>query len=155
MRSIRPVLMTVGWIFLIPGVIQFVVAGIWVWRTQSWLDASEHGQGVVVDLSGTGSQAPVIRFTTPDGTEHTFTDSLASKPPRYRLGDQVAIRYATADPADAIVDSFISLWFVPTVIGILGVAATGVGVASAVVVPWFMRRSARPAAGASSAADAR
>lgn len=71
--------------------------------------------------------APVVEFTTPDGTIQRV-EGVASSPPRYAVGDRVDVLYDPARPGDARVDSFWGLW--------LGVVLTvvGGGVACAVAL---------------------
>jgi len=63
---------------------------------------------------------PVIELSTPGGQRRRF-EGGSSYPPKYRVGEPVAVVYDPADPKDARVDSFTELWLFPTLAG--GLAA--------------------------------
>ena len=69
-------------------------------------DLSEVGirtTGVVVGYAETVEQeettyAPVVEFSTPNGTLFTWPSELYSNPPKYRLGERVVILYDPQSP---------------------------------------------------------
>jgi hypothetical protein len=72
------------------------------------------------------SYQPVVRFR--HGTQQVqFSDSLASNPPAYHVGETVNVLYLESDPYDARIESFTSLWFLPMVLGGMGTIFLAVG----------------------------
>jgi hypothetical protein len=76
--------------------------------------------GVVVDFqvrrgpssrASNPSLAPVVAFTTANGEPVQFTSTLASTPPRFSIGQQVAIAYDPVNPSQATIDGFWDAWF--------------------------------------------
>ncbi len=64
---------------------------------------------------------PRVAFVTADGERVTFR-SRAGRPIRQRdAGEQVAVRYHTADPGDARIDQFMNIWGATVIVGGLGV----------------------------------
>ncbi len=57
---------------------------------------------------------PVVEFT-PRGGGTRRCEGGSSRPPAYRVGEQVTVHYDRDDPADARLDSFAELWLVPAV----------------------------------------
>lgn len=140
-----------------------LVGGFFTFRSrQAFIASSEQGSGKVVDIelkqqlerksaSQTASRReeyivrnfyhPVIEFTAKDGTAVRFTSDTGANPPSYQRGEIVPIRYALANPYDATVDDFLSLWLGTLVLVILGVLFTVVGV----VGFWLAQRDPHPA----------
>jgi len=84
-------------------------------NTAGFLTSAVEAEGVVIDLvrkrsSDSTTYAPTVRFTTANGTMIEFTSSTSSNPPSYSRGEQVAILYLPAQPDEAKIDSFSSLW---------------------------------------------
>jgi hypothetical protein len=79
--------------------------------------------------SDTGtSYMPVVEFTGADGEKRKFTDSMASDPPGYEVGETVPVKYDPADPEDARIAKRFRLWFAPALLGGMGVTFLIVGV---------------------------
>ena len=77
------------------------------------------------DADGDLFYYPVVRFVLPDGSRQTAQTDAGSSPPAYSVDDAVTVRYDPEHSDQARIDSFagaLSLWIVPLVTGILGVA---------------------------------
>lgn len=93
-------------------------------RMQSRVPAT----GTVVELAqrpGNRSTifCPVVEFTVPSGEKIRFTSEFGSRPASHTIGQTVAVRYDPADPQKAEVESGMSLWLMPVIVGGMGVIA--------------------------------
>lgn len=70
--------------------------------------------------------APVVTFTTGDGTLRRFTSSTAQRPNSYTVGQKVRVRYLASDPKTADLEAVTSSWFALVAILVLAVVALGV-----------------------------
>ena len=129
----KPVRYTM-YFFLGIGIIMLVI-GVRLWLGTSQFIAHAHGAiGTVIELrekrdsDGDTMYAPVVRFAA-DGREVTFVSNTSSRPAAYHVGEAVEVLYAPGNPDDARVRGFASLWLGPLVLGGLGTAFTGAGVA--------------------------
>jgi hypothetical protein len=118
-------------------------------HTSQFLASAVTAQGTVIDLarsgqtgSGTGTTSstyrPVVSFEDHNGEPVEFISTLGSNPPSYRKGDQVGVLYLEDDPQDAVINSFMSLWFVAVLLGAMGTVFLLVGLG--LTVPTFIRR---------------
>jgi hypothetical protein len=71
--------------------------------------------------------APVIVFITDSGQKVRFTSLASSYPPRYAVGDSVPVLYEANRPDQARIRSFHDLWFMPSLLGGLGLVFTAIG----------------------------
>ena len=58
---------------------------------------------------------PIVDFTV-DNQVYTLESDHASYPPKYRVGEQVNVRYDPTDPNTAQIDSLIERWAFPVII---------------------------------------
>lgn len=105
-------------------------------RTKQFISDSLQIHGEVVGLHkvyyrGSVSYAPVIRFTASDDVTREFTDPVSSRPAGYAVGDRVRILYHRQNPEDARIATTIRLYLSSIILGLLGVASCGIGVAFA------------------------
>ena len=63
---------------------------------------------------------PRVRFVTEDGITKEFQSRVGASPPAYRLGEKVKVLYDPANPYDAQVASFLSLWGLPLLLFVMG-----------------------------------
>jgi hypothetical protein len=122
-------LKTLGLLFaVLAGLLLVVGAGFAVW-TLLFINRSEVAAGTVIRLndegpadarSGARMTRPIIHFTTASGATIEFAHRFASTPPAFNVGERVLVRYESASPQAARVDSPFGLWFVPGLIGALG-----------------------------------
>jgi len=62
---------------------------------------------------------PVFTFYDAQGAEHTIHSSSGSFPPAYEVGDTVPVLFSSADPTNAKIDSFFSVWGISLITGII------------------------------------
>jgi Protein of unknown function (DUF3592) len=116
-----------------------MIVGCW-FTTQSTLRFLREGTkatGTVVDFSTEESRdnkgkrktmyAPVVEFQTADGQSIQFTSASSSSSPSYDRGDKVPVRYLSATPEQARIDSFMSNWGPSLMLGVIGLLATLAG----------------------------
>ena len=118
-------------IFLGVAVLMLVIATITSISTGFTHAKEQRIQGYVIELvtrtdaDGDLFYYPTIRFVLPDGSRQTVQTTEGSWPPAYKVDESVTIVYDPEHPDQARIDSFagaLSLWIVPLVTGILGVA---------------------------------
>lgn len=90
--------------------IAMIVGGHYLYNKQSGFEATAiKARGEVVRLisksdSESTTYYPEISFTTQDGREIEFRDSVGSNPPSAKRGDEVKVLYNPERPSEAIVD---------------------------------------------------
>ncbi len=115
----------IKYVFAIVGACMLAGAFALYSSTASFLEHSVTTQGTVVELirsrsSDSTSYYPVVQFTAASGREIEFQSSTGSNPPPYSRGEQVAVFYEPANPEDAMVDGFFSLWGAALIICVIG-----------------------------------
>jgi hypothetical protein len=101
-----------------------VVACCLYFNVRAFLGTAERAEGTVIALrrqhsSDSTTFVPVVRFQL--RTRRVEFDSGAgSNPPRYTVGDKVAVLYQPANPYQAKIDSFFSLWEGPLILAGMG-----------------------------------
>lgn len=124
MRGIR----IFKWTFLILGLTFIAFTILVVVNTRNLIARADTAQGTVVRmLSDRDGYTPVVRFRTAKGKEITFEELGKEKPAPYAIGDRVQVLYPPQSPRNARIDSYSSLWGLPTIVGILGVAFATAG----------------------------
>ena len=118
-------------IFLGVAVLMLAIATIAGISTGVTLANEQRVQGHVTalvtrtDVDGDLFYYPVVRFVLPDGSRRTVETTEGSWPPVYQVDESVTVVYDPEHLDQARIDSFagaLSLWIVPLVTGILGVA---------------------------------
>ncbi|MFD2230056.1 DUF3592 domain-containing protein [Alkalimarinus sediminis] len=99
---------------------------------QSFLATAHTAEGTIIDFVRSRSEnsttyAPVIAFYAQDGEETIFTSSSFSSPGKYSINEKVELLYQPANPIDAKINSFFSLWGGCMIVGILGSSFFSVG----------------------------
>ncbi len=115
----------IKYVFLTIGALMLAGAFYFYQDRQTFLKKAEIVQGTVVELISKRSDnsttyAPLVSFTTKAGNKIEFTSAVSSNPPSYSEGESVEVLYDPADPKDASINGFASLWIGPLVFGILG-----------------------------------
>lgn len=115
----------IKYVFLSIGALMLAGAFYLYQDKQAFLKRAETVQGTVIELISKRSDnsttyAPVVTFTTKKGNKIEFTSSVSSNPPSYSEGESVEVFYDPAEPKDASINGFASLWLGPLILGILG-----------------------------------
>jgi hypothetical protein len=111
-------------LFLIAG-LGLIGGGVYTaWKTWRFLKRSVVIEGLVMRMEGYRTRAPVVQFRTGEGEIITFTHPVASKPPAYRTGQVVSVRYQPSRPHEAQINSFWSLWLASLVLLFFGLLTT-------------------------------
>ena len=123
-----------GGIFGGVGVIMLALGVFFFLRTRAFLRTAVDTTGTIVNLieshdsDGGTAYSAVVQFQTSDSKQVTWTESMASNPPAGQPGDEVPMKYDPTDPDDARIAKPFRLWFLPVLLGGLGVVFLGVGV---------------------------
>lgn len=138
----------VFWIFVVIGVV-ILIASRWI-ATNAY-EFTEHAlrtQGTVVELQQAESKRssnkrrssvyyPIVTFSTSDGQNITFRESVGTNPPAYEQGETVDVLYLPDNPNDARIKDWLSLWLLPTVFFSFGALSFLFGC----IGLWIMRRN--------------
>ena len=111
-----------------------IVIGVVAWfRTRRFVSESFRASGTVVGLSartstkGGTTYSPVVEFATREGAVRQFTDPVSSRPAGYSVGQRVEVLYHWRDHDRARLASTFRLYFVPALLGLMGLIFTGIG----------------------------
>jgi hypothetical protein len=120
-------------LFAAIGGVMLVGAGRRFARRRTFVRHSAVTTGTIVRLTENRereeiSYVPTVKFTTPSGREVTFDSEMGSSMDAGQVGDTVAVRYRPDQPHVAEINSFMSLWGLTVLLGVLGVVFTFVGV---------------------------
>lgn len=139
-------------VMLVLGVAMLAAAVYMYGNTRSFLAGAVRANGTVVALQRTESLEhddhhtyqtvsyfPIVQFTDASGKRIEFTSDSGSNPPAWSRGDKVEVLYHADAPEKARINSFMSLWFGPLLVGGLGVVFTAVGIVL-IVVPMRRKR---------------
>lgn len=115
----------IKYVFSLIGLGMLVGAFFWYKSTNDFLAEAIRAEGTVIELrlsrsSDSTTYAPVVNFIARNGEKITFVSSVSSNPPSYTVGEKADIFYLPADPYDAKLDSFFSLWGGATIVGGMG-----------------------------------
>lgn len=89
-------------------------------RTCSFVADSVTVHGRIVDLvQDSGPRASgfhtVFSFADTNGHPHTVTTSFATDPPTHQIGNEVKVLFPVEHPESARIDSFSTLWLLPSI----------------------------------------
>jgi len=124
---------TVVSLFAIIGVVMLIAAGRELGQRRAFVRQSATASGTIVALTENRegeeiSYFPKVKFQSASGRVITFESGMGSRSDAERIGQTVAVRYRTDQPAFAEIDSFMSLWGKTLTFGVLGAAFLFVGV---------------------------
>lgn len=116
---------------LFSGLAAFGLLGGAAWtyfRQQRTMQSRVAATGTVVELTRKNTTrgyilCPVVEFTIPSGETIRFTSEFGSRLAGHTIGQSVAVRYEPADPQKAEIESTMSLWLVPLIMGFMGLIA--------------------------------
>jgi hypothetical protein len=90
-----------GLVLLVLVLLAISTLTVWVWnRDRAFVERAGRATGTVVR----NPSSPVIRFETSKGAPVEFRSSVTSSPPRYALGQRVAVLYDPEEPRNARID---------------------------------------------------
>lgn len=123
----------IGIVFPLVGLLLVAIAVFSFVRTRMFIGSSQEVKGTVlrnVYHSGSegGGYAPVFGFTTIDGRKVEVQDKLETNPPQFHEGAVVTILYDPQDPGRARIKKWMNLYFVPLLLGGMGLIFGGIGV---------------------------
>ena len=104
-------------------------------RTRAFLGTAQKAQGTVIrmvyssDSDGGGGYSPVYTFRTMSGQVIEVTDRMSSNPPQFKEGQIVDVLYDPENPNRARINKWLNLYFVPLLLGFLGLVFGGIGIA--------------------------
>jgi hypothetical protein len=134
--SVVPMFGLVGGLLVVVGLFFFL-------RTRNFLAKAQEAKGTVIEMvyrrtssadsSSGGGYAPVYQFETADKRRIIKQDGLATNPPGYQVGQTIDILYDPENPEKASVNRWMNLYFVPALLGGLGLLFGGVAVAIALL----------------------
>jgi hypothetical protein len=117
-------------------------------QSRAFVAGAERSDGKVIDLQynrrpgdSTGMYCPVFQFMTKDGRTIRVASKIRSSSPSYHRGDMVTVFYDPKNPDNAVIKSFLNLYFLPMVFGLIGVGFMGFG---AGMVGWDILRNGKP-----------
>jgi hypothetical protein len=121
-----------GGVFALVGGCMSVLAARQWSRQWDFVRVSTRTDGTVVELRQDREQVetvhfPRIRFETPAGREIVFESGMGSSLSKWSVGDAVPVRYRPDRPNSAEIDSFLALWGVTMLFGLLGGAFLFIG----------------------------
>jgi hypothetical protein len=114
-------------------------------RTARFLRHSIAVQGEVIantakiDSEGDTNLCPNFLFVTADGNSHIVVSSTCTNPASFTEHERARIIFNPSNPDGAEINSFLQIWFIPLVMGSIGLAWSFV----AVVLLFFERRISR------------
>ena len=118
----------IGLIFAFIGLIFCVIALLMYIDTLNSLRGTIAAQGRIVscemkrvtnsDKSVSYQCRPTVHFTTTSGEDVDFVSSMSSN--TFHEGDEVPVQYHPDHPRNALISSFMGLWFLPLIFGGLG-----------------------------------
>lgn len=119
------------------------LAALFAYPSVRLLRDAERASGTVIGLQSSGSSSSsrgrqaVVEYAVGDDI-YTIISTVSSSPPAFKVGETVTVLYEPGAPADGTIQSFLELWFVPMVLGILG-AADGIVMLVLWAVVWRQR----------------
>jgi len=124
----------IGIVFGLVGLLLAAI-GVFIWmRTRAFMSTAQETKGTVTHMiSSSGSEggmvyAPVFKFTTIQGQVIEVEEKVYSNPPQFQTGQAVDILYDPEDPNRARVKKWSSLYFVPLLLGGMGMIFGCIGI---------------------------
>ncbi|MBU0578288.1 DUF3592 domain-containing protein [Patescibacteria group bacterium] len=114
-------------VFTAVGIALIAAGFIFLKNTNDFIKQSTSAPGIVIDMEGYDTYKPIVEFITETGEVITFAGSVSSDPPAYSVGEEVEVLYIPDNPQRAEIKSFLQLWFMPLIMGGIGIIFFGVG----------------------------
>lgn len=118
------------------GLIMLLSATYVIYSNMRFEKRAMHVRGKVIDLSSyessdddggsTTMYTPVFEYAF-NGQTYQHTSSTSSSSPAFEIGEEVEVLVDPQHPEDILVNSFWEKWFLPLILGIMGVMFGGMG----------------------------
>lgn len=123
----------IGIVFPLVGFLLAAIAAFIFIRTRLFIGRSQEVKGTVIRMvysssSDGGGYSPVFRFKTIEGTSVEVVDNLQTNPPQFKEGQEVDVLYDPQNPQNARIKKWMNLYFVPLLLGGLGMIFGGIGI---------------------------
>lgn len=128
----------IGIVFSLVGGLLAAIGVLILIRTRIFIGKAQEVKGTVIQMvysrssNGGGGYSPVYQFTTIEGQTIVVADNLSSNPPMFKEGQVIDVLYDPENPQKARIKRWMSLYFVPLLLGGMGLIFGGVGVALAI-----------------------
>ena len=123
-----------GYFLLVGGIVMAIAGACQILEGKGFLDATERAEGTIIALErktsakGLPEDHPVVLFTAPEsGLTFPFKSRFGMWPSPFAVGEKVEVAYNPANPGQARINSFWTIWFVPILIGAFGLACIAAG----------------------------
>jgi hypothetical protein len=128
----------VGGIFSTIGLILIVLAAWFGYRSYSFLEIAVPVPGIVKEFKETREYDkedrseytlfwPIVNYHF-ESKDYTWQSNVGSSSPSYEIGDQIPLLIDPAKPGQPEENSFFSNWFLPLLLGSVGLIFAGVGI---------------------------
>jgi hypothetical protein len=134
--------MIFGLVFGGVGFLLMALALIFLVRTRILNSNSQQAQATITqmvyssDSEGGGGYTPVFRFRTLQGQEVEVSGGLRTNPPQFKVGQTIDVLYDPDKPQKARIKKWFNLYFVPALLGFLGLVF-GCGGIGSMIAAWF------------------
>jgi hypothetical protein len=124
----------IGIVFSLVGGLLAAIAVFILIRTRIFMSKAQEVKGTVIRMvyshssEGGGGYSPVYQFRTIAGQTIEAIDSMSSNPPMFKEGQVIDVLYDPENPQKARIKKWMSLYFVPLLLGGMGLIFGGVGV---------------------------
>jgi hypothetical protein len=131
--------MLFGLTFGCVGFILTALAVFFLVRTRSFIGRSRQTKGTITEMvygsdSDGGGYTPVFRFRTLEGQEIEVSGNLRTNPPQFKVGQTIEVLYDPENPSKARIKKWFNLYFVPALLGFLGVVFGCIGVGAIIAM---------------------
>jgi hypothetical protein len=133
--------MIFGLVFGGVGFLLTALALIFLVRTRIFISNSQQAQATITQMvyssdSEGGGYTPVFRFRTLQGQEVEVSGGLRTNPPQFKVGQTIDVLYDPDKPQKARIKKWFNLYFVPALLGFLGLVF-GCGGIGSMIAAWF------------------
>jgi hypothetical protein len=119
-------------IFVGLGALFFAIALVLFLRNLRFASRAQSALGTVIDQDESHdegvSYSAIVTFTTDDGAEITFTDSVSTYPAMFEIGDEVKVLYLPEKPGRARIATTSRLHLLSLIFSFIGAIFIAVGV---------------------------
>lgn len=118
-------------VFCIVG-LGLLAPALWLgYSSWSFLQTAQSAQGTVIELEWNGdsdnsASRPVVRYEV-RGEPYQARGYVWSSPPSYAVGESVRVLYPPGQARAGQIESWFELWFLPTLLGGMGLLFGGIG----------------------------